>query len=111
MSFNCVSSTMKEELNGVLYHTAQVARRVITYMIYKRSLFRLLHLFLSRACKTDIYLFPKVKYYGMYDLLNLEITCFLKVGKVDKFLKSSSRPFHNLMDEGIHDFCKMLVLL
>ena len=40
------------------------------------SLFRLLHLFLSRACKTDIYLFPKVKYDGMYDLLNLEITCY-----------------------------------
>ena len=71
----------------------------------------LLHLFLSRACKTDIYLFPKVKYDGMYDLLNLEITCFLKVVKVDKFLKSSSRPFHNLMDEGMHDFCEMVVLL
>ena len=32
---------------------------------------------------------------------------FLKVVKVNKFLKSSSRPFHNLMDEGIHDFCEM----
>ena len=47
----------------------------------------------------------------MYDLLNLEITCFLKVVKVDKFLKSSLRPLHNLMDEGIHDFCEMVVLL
>ena len=36
---------------------------------------------------------------------------FLKVVKVDKFLKSSSRPFHNLMDEGMHDFCEMVVLL
>ena len=72
---------------------------------------RLLHLFLSRACKTDIYLFPKVKYDGMYDLLNLEITCFMKVVKAIRFLKSSSRPFHNLIDEGIHGFCEMLVLL
>ena len=75
------------------------------------SLFWLLHLFLSRACKSDIYLFPKVKYDGMYDMLNLEITCFLKVIKVDKFLKSSSRPFNNQMDEGIYNFCEMLVLL
>ena len=80
-------------------------------MIYIKVIFRLLHLFLSRACKTGIYLFPKVKYDGMYDLLNLEITCFLKVGKVDKFLKSSLRPFHNPMDEGLHDFCEILVLL
>ena len=36
---------------------------------------------------------------------------FLKVVKVDKFLKSSSRPFQNLMDDGIQDFCAMLVLL
>ena len=36
---------------------------------------------------------------------------FLKVVKVDKFLKSSSRPFHNLMDEGIYDFCQMVVIL
>ena len=41
-----------------------------------RSLFRLLHLFLSRACKTDIDQFPMKVYDGMYDLLNLEITCF-----------------------------------
>ena len=31
----------------------------------------LLHLFLSRACKTDIYLFPMVKYDGMYDSLKV----------------------------------------
>ena len=36
---------------------------------------------------------------------------FLKVVKVDKFFKSSSRPFHKLKDEGIHDFCERLVLL
>ena len=36
---------------------------------------------------------------------------FFEVVKVDKFLKSSSRTFHNLMDEGIHDFCEMFVLL
>ena len=39
---------------------------------------------------------------------------FLKVVKVDKFLKflkSSSMPFHNLMAEGIHVFCEMLVIL
>ena len=30
---------------------------------------------------------------------------FLKVVKVDKFLKSSSKPFHNLMDEGSHKTC------
>ena len=51
-----------------------------------------------------------VKYDGMYDLLELEIICFLKVVKVDKFLKSSSRPSHNLIDEGIQDFCEMLFL-
>ena len=36
---------------------------------------------------------------------------FLKVVKVDKFLKSSLMLFHNLLDEGIYDFCEMLVLL
>ena len=35
---------------------------------------------------------------------------FLKVVKAEKFLKSSSSLFHNLMDEGIHDFPEMLVL-
>ena len=52
-----------------------------------------------------------VKYDGMDDLLNLVITCFLKVDKVDRFLKTSSRPFHYQMDDGIQDFCEMLVLL
>ena len=32
---------------------------------------------------------------------------FLKAVKFDKFFKSSSRPSHKLMDEGIHDFCEM----
>ena len=36
---------------------------------------------------------------------------FLKVVKADNFLKSSSMSIHNLMDEGIQDFCEMLVLL
>ena len=36
---------------------------------------------------------------------------FLKVCKVDGFFKSSSREFHSLMEEGIHDFCEILVLL
>ena len=36
---------------------------------------------------------------------------FLKVVKSDKFLKSSSRQLHNLMDEGIHEFCEMLIPL
>ena len=45
-----------------------------------------------------------------YDLLNLEIM-FLKVVKVDKFLKSSSMPFHNQMDDGIQDLSEILVLL
>ena len=37
---------------------------------------------------------------------------FLKVCNVDRFfLKSSSREFHSLMEEGIHDFCEILVIL
>ena len=35
---------------------------------------------------------------------------FLKVCNVDKFFKSSSREFHSLMDDGIHDFCEIQVL-
>ena len=27
------------------------------------------------------------------------------------FLKSSSKDFHSLMEEGIHDFCEILVIL
>ena len=40
------------------------------------------------------------------ELLNLEVVC-----NVDRFFKSSSREFHSLMEEGIHDFCEILVLL
>ena len=36
---------------------------------------------------------------------------FLKVVRVDKFLKSSVRPCNNLTDGGIKDICKLLVLL
>ena len=35
----------------------------------------------------------------------------MKVVKVDKYLKSYSRPFYNLMGDGMQDFCEMLVLL
>ena len=37
---------------------------------------------------------------------------FLKVCNVDRFFyKSSSREFHKLMEEGIHDFYEILALL
>ena len=36
---------------------------------------------------------------------------FLKVCNVDRFFKSSSREFQSLMEEGIHGFCEILVLL
>ena len=36
---------------------------------------------------------------------------FLKVCYVDRFFKSSSREFHSLMEEGIHELCEILVLL
>ena len=36
---------------------------------------------------------------------------FLKVSNVDRVFKSSSREFHSLKEEGIHDFCEILVLL
>ena len=42
-------------------------------------------------------------------MLNFDIICFLKVGNVDKFLKLYSREFHSLMDDGIQDFCEILV--
>ena len=42
-------------------------------------------------------------------MLNFDIICFLKVDNVDIFLKLSSREFHSLMDDGIQDFCKILV--
>ena len=51
------------------------------------------------------------KYDGMSDLLSLERLHVLKVAKVDKLLKSSSRQFHNLKDDCTQDFCEMLVLL
>ena len=36
---------------------------------------------------------------------------FFKDGYVYTLLKSSIREFHNLMDNGIEDFCKILVRL
>ena len=36
---------------------------------------------------------------------------FLKVCNVDRFFKSSSREIQSLTEEGIHDFCEILVLL
>ena len=36
---------------------------------------------------------------------------FLKVCNVNRFFKSSSKEFHSLMEEAIHDFCEILVLL
>ena len=42
-------------------------------------------------------------------MLNFEIICFLKVGKVDRFLQLSSRKFHSLMNDGMQDFCEIQV--
>ena len=36
---------------------------------------------------------------------------FLKVCNVDRLFKSSPMEFNSLMEEGIHDFCEILVLL
>ena len=36
---------------------------------------------------------------------------FLKVCNVNRFFKSSARQLHSVMEEGIHDLCKILVLL
>ena len=44
-----------------------------------------MHFIFSRACRTDIYLFPMVKLGGTCAMLNFEIICF-KVAKVEKFL-------------------------
>ena len=44
-------------------------------------------------------------------MLNFEIICSLKAGNVDRFLKSYSREFHTLMDDGIQAFCEILVRL
>ena len=37
------------------------------------------------------------------------ICCFFKAGNVDIFLKLSSREFQSLMDDGVQDFCEILV--
>ena len=44
-------------------------------------------------------------------MLNFEIICFLKASNVDIFLKLSTKEIHILNDDGIQDFCKILVPL
>ena len=44
-------------------------------------------------------------------MLSFENICFLKVGNVDISFKLSSREFHSLMADGIHDFCEILARL
>ena len=42
-------------------------------------------------------------------MFNFDIICSLNVGNVDIFLMVSLRKFHSLMDDGIQDFCDILV--
>ena len=42
-------------------------------------------------------------------MLKFEMICFLKVNNEDESFKSSAREFHILMDDGIQDFCEILV--
>ena len=43
-------------------------------------------------------------------MLNFIVICFFfKVGYEDESFKSSSREFHSLVDDGIQDFCEILV--
>ena len=44
-------------------------------------------------------------------MLNFEVICFLKVDNEDESFKSSVREFHSLMEDGIQDFCEILVRL
>ena len=44
-------------------------------------------------------------------MLNFVMICFLKVGNEDDSFKSSASEFHSLMDDGIQDFCEILVRL
>ena len=44
-------------------------------------------------------------------MLSFQNIYFLKVGNVDIFFKLSSREFHSLMADGIHNFCEILVRL
>ena len=44
-------------------------------------------------------------------MLSFANICFLKVGNVDISFKLSSREFHSLMADGIHDICEILVRL
>ena len=44
-------------------------------------------------------------------MLKFEIICFLIVNNEDESFKSPAREFHNLVDDGIQDFCEILVRL
>ena len=44
-------------------------------------------------------------------MLSFANICFLKVGNVDISFKLTSREFHSLIADGIHDFCEILVRL
>ena len=52
-----------------------------------------------------------IKKIGTHDMLNFVMICFLKFGNEDDSFKSSAREFHSLMDDGIQDFCEILVRL
>ena len=44
-------------------------------------------------------------------MLNFVMIFFLKVGYEDESFKSSAREFHILLDDGIQDFCEILLRL
>ena len=44
-------------------------------------------------------------------MLNFVMICFQKVDNEDESFKSSAREFHSLMDDGIQDYCEILVRL
>ena len=44
-------------------------------------------------------------------MLKFVMICFLKVDNEDESFKPSVREFHSLMDDGIQDFCEILVRL
>ena len=81
LTFNLIVPMMKKVMGVILYHTTQYQE----YFFLKRLSLRLLHLFISRACKTDIYQFPIVKLGGTRDMFTFEIIRFVMVGNVDTF--------------------------
>ena len=42
-------------------------------------------------------------------MLNFEVICFFKVCNENESFKSSAREVHSLMDDGLQDFCEILV--